>query len=127
LLSGYLSGIKEFDANEVEEVAREIYEETLGGSTQSFAGYSPAVPSTPTPYTNLNLPRFNTDGEEFEDPAAVLAGLSIEQFGERLARLERSLLQLEKINTTTLSLLQQLVTKGAQLNTPASSPENTEA
>ena len=127
LLSGYLSGIKEFDANEVEEVAREIYEETLGVSTQSFAGSSPAVPSTPTPYTNLNLPRFNTDGEEFEDPAAVLAGLSIEQFGERLARLERSLLQLEKINTTTLSLLQQLVSKGAQLNTPASSSENTEA
>lgn len=127
LLSGYLSGIKEFDANEVEEVAREIYEETLGGSTQNFAGYSPAVPSTPTPYTNLNLPRFNTDGEEYEDPASLLAGLSLEQFGERMSRLERSLLQLEKINTTTLTLLQQLVSKGAQLNTPTTSANNTEA
>lgn len=129
LLSGYLGGLKEFDAPDVEEVAREINEETLGSNTQILAGYSPAVPSVspPSPYTNLNLPRFNTGGEVFEDPVALLAGLNVEQFGERLARLERSLLQLEKINGATLSLLQQLVSNGVQLKSTVVQTENTDA
>lgn len=130
LLSGYLSGQKEFSGTDVEEVAREINEETLGGNTQVISGYSPAVPSSssaPSPYTNINLPRFNTDGEPFEDPVALLAGLNVAQFGERLLRLEQSLLQLEKINGTTLSLLQQLVSNGAQLKTSLVQTEKTDA
>jgi hypothetical protein len=49
---------------------REINEETMGGNTQILTGYAPAVPSAsaPSPYTNINLPHFNTDGEAFEDP-----------------------------------------------------------
>lgn len=129
LLSGYLSGQKEFSCSDVEEVAREINEETLGSNTPVINGYSPAAPSStsPSPYTNLNLPHFNTDGEPFEDPVALLAGLNVEQFGERLLRLERSLLQLEKINGATLGLLQQLVSNGAQLNTTIVKAEKTDA
>jgi putative secretion ATPase (PEP-CTERM system associated) len=118
LLFGYLGGQNKFDASDVDEVAREIFEETAGGSPSNSEAYSPAVPPAPSPYTNLNLPRFNIDGEAFEDPARLLAGLSLEQFGERVARMERSLLQLEKINMTTLALLQQLVGKGGQLLVP---------
>jgi general secretion pathway protein A len=129
LLSGYLSGLKEFDAPDVDEVAREINEETMGGNTQILTSYAPAVPSAaaPSPYTNINLPHFNTDGEAFEDPVALLAGLNVEQFSERLARLERSLMQLEKINGTTLGLLQKLVSNGSQLTSNANKTENTDA
>jgi len=127
LLSGYLIGKKEFNDSDVDEVAREIYEETLGDSPPLPAGYTPAVPTSPSPYTNLNLPRFSSTGEAYEDPVALLAGLNVEQFGERLARLERSLLQLEKINTATLGLLQQLVSNDLQLKPAAVQPENKNA
>lgn len=123
LLAGYLGGQSEFDANDVEEVAREIFEETAGGNN-SVSDPHPPTTSPAAPYTNLNLPRFNVDGEAFEDPTAFLASLSLEQFGERMSRLERSLLQLEKINVATLGLLQQLVGKSGQL---APANENTKS
>lgn len=122
LLSGYLAGQQEFNAGDVEEVAREINEETFGGNTQALAGYvSPDADAPPSPYA-----AFAARGEAVGNPAQVLAGLNVEQFGERLARLERSLLQLEKINTMTLSLLQQLVANGAHLK-QSDAPENFDA
>lgn len=116
MLFGYLSGKTEFDEPDVEEVAREIHEETMGSTTQVGAGLSPAVPS---PYCQSNAIDTGTNGGPSSDPAALLASLNVQQFGERLGRLERSLLQLEKINSTTLSLLQQLVSNGGQLAQPA--------
>lgn len=127
LLSGYLGGKKEFDENDVGEVAREIHEETLGGSTQVLSGYSSAVPSSPSPYLNTNSSLSMTDSGRVENPVALLASMNIEQFGERLARLERSLLQLEKINSSTLNLLQQLVSDGYQLAPAAAQEDNTNA
>lgn len=112
LLFGYLGGQKEFNSTDVEEVAREINEETFGGNTQALAGYTAPLAGAPSPYAP---PGFSAGAEGLDNPAQVLAGLNIEQFGERLARLERSLLQLEKINTATLGLLQQLVADGARL------------
>ncbi|HEX6735230.1 MAG TPA: XrtA/PEP-CTERM system-associated ATPase [Azonexus sp.] len=106
LLFGYLSGKKDFDEVDVEEVAREIYEETMGSNTQIGVAYAPATQPVLSPD-----PAGAADG----DAAALLAGLNVQQFGERLARLERSMLQLERINSTTLSLLQQLVADGQHL------------
>jgi putative secretion ATPase (PEP-CTERM system associated) len=114
LLFGFLSGKKEFDEADVEEVAREIHEETMGGNTQVGISYSPAT----SPY-QPGSPQAAGDVDLSGNPSAVLAGLNAHQFGERLARLERSLLQLEKINSTTLSLLQQLVAGGQRLAPPA--------
>ena len=113
LLFGFLSGKKEFDEADVEEVAREIHDETMGGNTQIGVTYSAAA----SPY-QPGSPQASGDAALAGDPAGVLAGLNVQQFGERLARLERSMLQLEKINSTTLNLLQQLVAGGQRL-TPA--------
>lgn len=118
MLFGYLSGKKEFAESDVEEVAREIHEETMGGTTQIGVGYAPAATSAHSPYTHLNVPGGTADTAFDGDPAALLASLNVQQFGERLGRLERSLLQLEKINGATLNLLQQLVGNGGQLSPP---------
>lgn len=109
LLSGYLGGKKKFCAMEVEEVAGEIHEETLGGNTQVLSMISASQTSSPF------LEGQGVAESAFSNPANVLASLSAEQLGERLARMERSLLQLEKINSATLQLLQNLVSKGAEL------------
>ena len=122
LLFGFLSDKKAFDEADVEEVAREINEETMGSNTQIGINYAPATPQGPSPYQPGSPSAFG-EGSYTGDPAALLAGLSVQQFGERLARLERGLLQLEKINSTTLSLLQQLVASGRQLSHPASESE----
>lgn len=119
LLSGYLGGHKDFDTPEVEDVAREIHEETIGGNTQVLGGLS-----APSISQGLETQR-STDS--FNDPAGLLASLNSEQFGERLARMERSLLQLEKINSTTLQLLQHLVDNGAELKSSTRAPEKPDA
>ncbi|MBX9755821.1 MAG: XrtA-associated ATPase [Pseudomonadaceae bacterium] len=123
MLFGYLSGKKEFDEPDVEEVAREIHEETMGGSTQIgvtyAAGSAPACSPFAQPYPS--------DSPMSGDPAALLASLNVQQFGERLGRLERSLLQLEKINGTTLTLLQELVSNGSRLSQKSKKVEKIDA
>lgn len=116
LLFGYLSSKKEFDMPDVEEVAREIHEETMGGTTQIGAVFTSDDEPVYSPYTQDSTPR---RGDSADNPVALLANLNVQQFGERLSRLERSLLQLEKINSTTLVLLQQLVANGHQLAKPS--------
>jgi len=104
LLFGYLSGKKDFDAADVEEVAREISEETTGGGI--FAQ---------PPQNDFR-----------DDPGALLTNMNI-QFGKRLAHLERSMLQLEKINSATLALLHKLVADGRQLTKKPSESHKTNA
>lgn len=104
LLFGYLSNQKSFGAADVVEVANEINEETMGTSTQVAAlvgvatGISPvtAVAADTYPHQARN-----------DNPVELLAALNVQQFGDRLARLEQGLLRLERINATTLTLLQQ--------------------
>lgn len=109
LLFGYLSGKKEFQAADVDEVAREINEETMGGNLSTGIDSAPAIPHGFSPYTQFG-PVDGAGAPAFEnDPAALLASLNVQQFGERLARMERGLLQLERINNATLNLLQKLV------------------
>ncbi len=109
LLFGYLSRKKDFDVTDVEEVAREIHGETMGDST-----YALTAQNGLSPYQTGNLQPL-ASGDYGNDPGAQLANMNLEQLGKRLARLERSMLQLEKINSATLSLLQQLVADGRQL------------
>ncbi|PKO88753.1 MAG: ATPase [Betaproteobacteria bacterium HGW-Betaproteobacteria-12] len=123
LLFGFLSGKKDFDEADVEEVAREIHDETMGGNTQIGIGYAPATPQALSPYQAGSPQAGSLTG----DPAALLASLNVQQFGERLGRLERSLMQLEKINGTTLELLQQLVANGRHLTPPAGESEKADA
>lgn len=99
LLFGYLNQQKSFEAMDVEEVAHEIFEETIGGSTQIPTGYGAqsSTDANPSPYL-ISPP--NT-------PSELLSNLNAEHFSERLARLEQGLISLERINSAVLSLLQQ--------------------
>lgn len=115
LLFGFLSNKKEFDEADVDEVAREIYEETMGGANPMAALSQPSAPQAPS------VSAFAQTTITTEDPAQFLAALNVQQFGERLMRLEQGLMQLERINGSTLTLLQQLVESGKGLNRE---PEN---
>ena len=124
LLLGYLTDKKAFQAADVEEVAREIEEETRG-STSVQRGenrledtqHDPRLSETDTlPRRVVRRRRRESNGQGMDiavssrdDLNQLLAGLNAWQFNERLARLEQSLQQLEMINGTTLSLLQKLV------------------
>lgn len=108
MLFGYLSGKKTFEESDVEEVAREIFEETMGGSTQIGAASTSSPPVSYSPYLDSEVQGFNRTHPS-TDPSALLASLNVQQFGERLARLELGLTQLEKINSATLNLLQDFV------------------
>lgn len=112
LLSGFLGGKNLFSSADVEEVAREIYEETLAPASKfaPFAGVDPAsVPSPGSPADDADLALPTLDDQASEEALQLISRLNAGHIGERLLRLERSLLRLERINTATLSLLQQLL------------------
>mgnify|MGYP001010665016 FL=1 len=124
LLLGYLTEKKAFQAADVEEVAREIEEETRGSTSVQRSEnrledtqHDPRLSETDTlPRRVVRRRRREANGQGMDiavssrdDLNQLLAGLNAWQFNERLARLEQSLQQLEFINGTTLSLLQKLV------------------
>lgn len=112
LLMGFLGGKDVFSAADVDEVAREIYEETQSPASkhgQFSATDSLIMPPAEAQATDPDLSAFGIDEQAAEEAAKLITRLNAGHMGERLLRLERSLLRLERINTATLSLLQQLV------------------
>ena len=114
LLFGFLGGKTSFTATDVNEVAREIYEETsappmlpaqVGAPRRQFP---PTRRISATPTWTLTS-RLELDVAAAEDAANRLAGLRRGHLNERIQRLERSLMRLERLNSATLTLLQQLV------------------
>ena len=114
LLFGYLNQQKNFDVADVDEVAREIFEETIGGTTQVSQQYNLNAGNSNSPYSSTTTAANVPDTPQVSQ--ALIATLSAEHIAERLARLESSLVQLERINSATLSLMQQLLSKD---DTPA--------
>ncbi len=149
LLSGYLNEKREFGAIDVEEVAREILEETEGGRpiprTQMQMEMGMEITATEAvhhaiPDIDAQVSRVisglvqpqqkssrgrkkqlaaHLQGVNTGDLQQLLAGLNAGQFNDRLARLERGLHQLELINTTTLALLHQVLAAA-----PDTDPQN---
>lgn len=89
LLMGFLAGRSSFGAADVEEVAAEFAQE-------SQLAAAPAAPLDGLP------------GAGSGSLSTQLAGLIAEQHGDRLQRLERSMLRLERIGLQTLAALQRL-------------------
>lgn len=125
LLFGFLNQQKSFDVTDVEEVAREIFEETIGGSTQVQMQYAlndgSGVSVQPNPMAT------GTPGEYSRAPQDLLAVLNAEHVAERLARLESSLIQLERINGATLQLLQQIFSQQSPVTSHHNKNENSDA
>ncbi|HVR52512.1 MAG TPA: ATPase, partial [Pseudorhodoferax sp.] len=108
LLLGFLAEKHSFTVDDANAVIHEIHEESGGPALQGAA----AAPRTGTERFD---PGLYTEHSLAFDPAVVegLAGqathLEDEQYGDRLQRLERSMLRLERINLELLSMLKKLL------------------
>jgi hypothetical protein len=116
LLSGFLNGKSEFTRADVEEVAKEIKEETQSASQSPAnppieAGDHAAVSPQPTDSSlpDIDLSRLTLDASTADQAARVISDLKSGQVEQRLIRIERSMFRLERNNAALLSLLQQLI------------------
>ncbi len=126
LLFGFLGGKTSFTAEDVMEVAREIYEETGAPLIPTGGRREPAVAvaSAALPVSmDVDLSRLEIDLAAAEEAANALAGLRKGHVSERITRLEQSLLRLERLNSATLALLQQLVTAAGQKAASGKKPQ----
>lgn len=117
LLLGFMQGRSHLTLADVKEVLRDIAQESEtsksgdAGAPDSLAGRLPdsraaALDSSPMA---LDVARLRAGMGDVDALASELAGLSNEQYADRLQRLERSMMRLERINLQTLALLQKLV------------------
>ncbi len=110
LLSGFLNGKSEFTRADVEDVAREIKDEThsdaaLPSSQPVDAGHAATQDSA----LDIDVSRLGLDASTADQAARVILDLKNGQAEQRLIRIERSMFRLERNNAALLSLLQQLV------------------
>ena len=124
LLAGFLGGKSRFKAPEVEDVAREIHEETLtpGVVPQDPPGLPPSKPSKPRPAEteiSLNLSRIEMDAPAADEALAAIGNVKQSLIEQRMARMERSMIQIERSTAAVLTLLQRMVSSiRAQKNSP---------
>ena len=121
LLFGFLAGKTAFAADDVNEVAKEIYDETSApprSQAQPQAAPPPTAAVVDAEWRNEEESRLTETGPFKVDlsrlqmssiEAGIGAPLGAGQIEERLLRLERAVLRVESMNSATLSLLQQLV------------------
>lgn len=106
LLLGYLSEKEILSAQDVESVAQEIREES--GLTNVRYDKNGEV-SAAELEGGGDLSRLQFDPAVLDGVDAQISHLDQEQHGDRLQRLERSMLRLERINLELLSMLKKLV------------------
>lgn len=116
LLAGFLLGKKEFGLAEVEEVARELNEETLAPvaffnpvASESSNADTGTSRITDSCILDINLSKLELDATTADEASRVISDLKNGITEQRLVRLERSMIRIERSSAATLTLLQQLV------------------
>ncbi len=116
LLYGYLAGKKEFGPDEVEEVAREISDETFSPgcfNKESVAGEgrgeSTKARLADNAMLDIALSGLEMDANVADEATRAIADLKNGFTEQRLVRLERSMLRIERSSAAILTLLQQLI------------------
>jgi hypothetical protein len=115
LLLGFLSGKKDFVLTDVQEVAKEIMEETQTPVASSRTGFRfdgvGGVDDhlTDSNILDINLSRLELDSNDAEDATRIIADLKSGLNDQRIVRLERSMIRIERSCAATLTLLQKLV------------------
>ena len=104
LLSGFLSAKAAIGADDVNEVVNELAHEGTMGTPSTRGDLS----SGPMPL-DVDVSRMSLDASTADAISQHLGSLAELQQGDRLQRLERSLLRLEQINIDTLETLKKLV------------------
>jgi diacylglycerol kinase family enzyme len=117
LLSGFLSGKKKkFTLADVESVAKEISEETLAPAffNNEKASGSDLVRDgarlTDSGILDIDLSKLELAAGTADEASRAIADLKNGLNDQRIARLERSMIRIERSSAATLTLLQQLVT-----------------
>lgn len=113
LLSGFLAGKKEFVLGDVEEVAKEINEETLApaffAKDNAAVGEAGGARLTDSCILDIDLSRLELAANTADEASRVIADLKSGINEQRIVRLERSMIRIERTSAATLTLLQQLV------------------
>ena len=115
LLLGFLGDKETLTLQDVEEVVSELHEEGGGGAGNRMASTrghleSSAHPGVANELVDIDLAKLQQGVAPFADSlSGQLSNLAAEHHGDRLQRLERSLLRLERINMEILSMLQKMV------------------
>lgn len=113
LLLGYLNNKTLLTVADVDEVVKEFARE--GGAAASMPAARAASVALPVEQVgslgnvDIDPSKMALSAEAADGMSRQLDTLAAQQHGDRLQRLERSLLRLERINLETLSLLQRLV------------------
>ena len=113
LLLGFLGEKINICVADVNEVVTEMQEES-GGSTYPTlvtpaARWSPPEINSADPSYDIDLSSLQLDNDLLDGVSRKIEGLGAERHGDRLMRLERSLLRLERVNLEILTMLQKLV------------------
>lgn len=115
LLSGFLTGKTDFQRTDVEEVAKDLREETQAASPMSPVQVNEADQRALNPeptdgaILDIDLSRLTMDASTADQASRVIADLKSSHAEQRMIRVERSMFRLERNNAALLSLLQQLV------------------
>jgi general secretion pathway protein A len=114
LLLGFLGDKEILTVQEVNEVVNELHEEGGSGATRINSGRAHLGTASQfgeaDALVDIDLAKLQQGIAPFADSlAGQLSNLSAEQNGDRLHRLERSMLRLERVNVEILGMLQKLV------------------
>ncbi|MEO8545991.1 MAG: XrtA/PEP-CTERM system-associated ATPase [Burkholderiaceae bacterium] len=113
LLLGFLGDKESLTLEDVQEVVSELHEEGGSSATRHSSARAPLEASSqfgaPDPIVDIDLAKLQGIAPYSEGFSQQLASLGAEQYGDRLQRLERSMLRLERVNLEILSMLQKLV------------------
>jgi len=112
LLLGFLGNKDTLAVEDVDEVVNEMRDEAGGSQARSVRTFSDSASASlgPDGVVDIDLAKLQGAGSVVEGMSSQLASLGAEQQGDRLQRLERSLLRLERVNIEILGMLQKLVT-----------------
>ncbi|HTJ96465.1 MAG TPA: hypothetical protein VL381_03275, partial [Rhodocyclaceae bacterium] len=109
LLLGFLSEIEVFSQVEVDEVAAEVNDKPLNNITGVDNERLLAPAAIDESFDDADLAQLSVDEKTASEVAQAISGLQVRKNDERLIRLERSLLRLERGHSIMLNLLQRLV------------------
>lgn len=111
LLLGFLGSKDSFDLADVEEVVREMQDEAGGAASRPLPlGDFGVAASRPMPLrVDIDPTRLQLPAGLANDLSEQMSNLGQERHGDRLLRLERSLLRIERFNLEILTVLQKLV------------------
>jgi len=110
LLLGFLGSKDSFELADVEEVVREMQDEAGGAASRPLPLADFGAASRPMPLrVDIDPTRLQLPAGLANDLSEQMANLGQERHGDRLLRLERSLLRIERFNLEILTMLQKLV------------------